>query len=1335
MSRNTDLTQRRSNLSAEKRALLEKRLRGEAKAPASATIAKREPAERAELSFAQSRLWFLDRLQPGNPVYNVPSIIRMEGRLRYDVLELSLNEIIRRHEALRTTFHSEGGIPYQAIAKESKLMIRPIDIEEEAWRSYARQEVQAKFDLEKGPLIRVKLLRLSEEAHIMLLTLHHIVADGWSLGVLLQEVTALYEAFYQGKGSPLPELPIQYADYAKWLLDRESLMAKQLTYWKEQLGDRPATLQLATDRLRPPKLSSRGAQVRLPLADELTAKLHALCEAEGVTLFMLLTAAFHVLLHRYTGQDDISIGTPIAGRSRGELEGLIGLFINSLSLRVRFQEEQTFQQLLQQVRKVSLDAFANQDIPFERLVEELQVERNMSQTPLFQALFRYLPELFAQMKLPELTWLPLPVEVETAMFDLSMAVGDTNGSLTCMLDYSTDLFAEATVAQMLVHYRELLISLTDNPRQKVSELNLIDSEERRALDAFCVGRSPESAGERCVHQLFAEQASRTPNAAAVQIGDHQVSYATLLENATALAERLRSLGIGRGDLVSVRLGRSPELITSILAILQTGAGYVPIDPAHPVERQQYMINDAGVCALIASPDGQIDQVKRAESVMRHGDVSIYLFSDAGKRSASDGDDLLADPIYVLYTSGTTGQPKGVVMPHRAICNLIEWQLQDAKFAAEQRTLQYATITFDVSVQEIFSTLCSGGTLVLVPEEVRRDPMRLLPYLAEWKVERLFLPYVAFQQLAEAAEGLPKLDLALREIYTAGDQLQLTRPICRLLDRLTDCTLYNHYGPTESHVVTSYRLPAHEADNLPPIGRPIDGAALRIVDANNRSVPLGIPGELCIGGLCLADGYLNRPELTAERFLVQEGKRYYKTGDRVRLRADGNLEYLGRLDHQVKIRGYRIEPGEIESVLRQHQDVLEAAVVPHEFSAGDKRLVAYLVARAEPAPTTDELRGYLQDKLPDYMLPSLFLFLEAMPLNANRKLDRRALPSPVGMRIEAEETHIAPRDSLEVELVKIWEELLGVTNIGVRDNFFTLGGHSLLAVRLMTKISSVFEQALPLATLFEGGTIEHLAGALRRASTQSWYPLIPIQPDGDRAPLFCVHPVGGSVFCYTALSESLGTAHPVYGLQACGLEAGEQPLTRIEELAAAYIEAIRTVRPQGPYRIAAWSLGGTIAFEMAHQLQAQGEQIELLALFDSLAPLPTYQLQADELTLLATFAGDLMGGAELKQPQEAIKGEDHALQLLQQQLPFPIELDSLKRLWEVFKANIDAYTTYRPIAYGGDLLLFRSDAAGAPDHGWKQLITGEVQVIQMQANHYNMLQQPHVQSVADAITDR
>ncbi|ARU62660.1 hypothetical protein CBW65_18030 [Tumebacillus avium] len=1345
MDRKTDLLQRRSNLSADKRALLEKRLRGEVKT-ANTGIAKREPAETAALSFAQARLWFLDRLQPGNPVYNVPSIIKMRGKLRMDVLTRSLQAIISRHEALRTTFRSQGGVPYQAVAGELTLTIPVLDIAEADWRRYAREEASKPFDLEKGPLLRATLLRFAEDDHILLLTLHHIVADGWSLGILLQEMTVLYDAFYHGKASPLPELPIQYADYAKWQGEQGELLKGQLEYWKTQLGDNPPALQLTTDHPRPPKQSARGAQKKLPLPDDLTARLKELCEAEGVTLFMLLLTAYHVLLHRYTAQEDLSVGTPIAGRSRGEMEGLIGLFINSLSLRVRVGGGQTFREVLQQVRQVSLDAFANQDVPFEKVVEELQVERSLSQTPLFQAFFRYLPELYTEMHLPELTWLPVPVEVETAMFDLSLTVGDTNGSLTCALDYSPDLFEGETVERMLTHYRELLNSVVSSPQQPVSQLNLIPAAERQTLSVLGRGSEEGHQDDACVHQLFEAQAAQTPDAQAVLMGEQSLTYAELSDQAHALALRLQAQGIGPGALVGIRLDRSPELIISILGVLKAGAGYVPIDPTHPQERQDFILQDAKVSALITKSDAiacsseqnakVTAQITEANSIACTTETIQIFDTSFTTQQNADRLELPAvrpnNTIYVLYTSGTTGQPKGVVMPHRAISNLIRWQLQDASFTAGQRTLQYATVTFDVSVQEIFSTLCSGGTLVLIDEAVRKDPMRMIPYLSEQRVERLFLPYVAFQQLAEAAEALPDTGLHLQEIYTAGDQLQLTAPIRSLLERLPDCTLYNHYGPTESHVVTSFRLPAQTQDTLPPIGRPVTGAEVRILDGQHQLAPLGVPGELCIGGVCLSDGYLNRPDLTAERFIQHEGELFYKTGDRARWLPDGNLEYLGRLDHQVKIRGYRIEPGEIESMLRQHPNVLEAAVVPHELTPGDKRLVAYVVARQQPAPTASELRAFLHDQLPEYMIPSLFLHLDAMPLNANRKLDRRALPSPAGIRLETDQTRVAPRSDLERELVAIWEELLGVTGIGVTDNFFSLGGHSLLAVRLMTQITARFRQSLPLAALFEGGTVEHLADLLRQERVKRWSPLVNIQPHGSRTPFFCIHAVGGTVFSYSELAQALGPDQPFYGLQACGLEPEEEPFTSIEELAAAYLTAIRSIQPHGPYKIGAWSLGGTIAYELAQQLRQQGEQIERLALFDSLAPVPAYQLQADSLTLLALFARDLLGGRDPEVPSAAIESEEAALQFLQRQLPFPIELENLRRLWSVFKTNIEAYTQYQPAPYAGDLLLYRSNAAGDPAHGWQELITGELQIQHLAADHYGLLQPPHVKTLADQL---
>jgi amino acid adenylation domain-containing protein len=1087
-----DLHQRVANLSLEKRALLEWRLlqRSTPRDRVEA-IPRRTTAGPCRLSFAQQRLWFLAQLEPESPHYNEPKAVRLRGALNVMALQRALDALVARHEVLRTTFVAEDGQPLQVIAERRSVELPVHDLR--AWPQPTREtEVQRRlqaaiqrlFDLSRDVMLRALVLRLDDEDYVLLLVTHHIASDGWSTGILWRDLSALYADGAAGRASGLPDLPIQYADYALWQrqwLQGEMLDA-QLAYWKRQLDGVPTVLELPTDRPRPALQTYHGARQSFMLPSSLSEALNALSRREGATLFMTLLAAFQALLHRYTGQDDIVVGSPTAGRTRNETEGLIGFFVNTLVLRTDFSGNPTFRELLAQVREVALEAYAHQDVPLEKLVEELRLERDMSRNPLFQALFALQNVPRQPFEAEGLTMSPIEVDSATAKFDLSLSMSEQGGALKGVLEYNTDLFDTSTIRRLLSHFQTLLEGIVAAPDRAISQLPLLTAAECHHLLVACNQTRTDYPAEACLHEVFEAQVARTPDAVAVVYEAQQLTYRELNDRANHLARQLRHLGVGPEVPVGVCVARSPEMLVGLLGILKAGGAYVPLDPTYPQERLAFMVEDTQAPVLLT-------QTRFVPHLPEHKarivclDTAWETIIDAAQ---ADAENLVSGATaenlaYVMYTSGSTGRPKAVAMSHRSLTNLLSWQLQNLTVPRGAKTLQFTSLSFDVSFQEIFSTWCSGGALVLVSEELRRDVGGLLHLLTDEAVERVFLPFVALHQLAQIAEGDGPTPAKLREMITAGEQLQITQPIANLFRKLQGCTLCNQYGPSESHVVTAFTLKGLPTawPTLPPIGHPIANTQIYLLDRDLQPVPVGIPGELYIGGAGLARGYLNHPDLTAERFIPtpfgdQLGSRLYKTGDLARYRPDGTIEFLGRLDHQVKIRGIRIELGEIEAVLGQHPAVREAVVVAQGDHLEDKRLVAYVVPALGGSPSSAELLRFLRAKLPEYMVPSAYVVLDTLPLTPNGKVDRRRLPAPDRVRPIPEGTFVPPRNAVEQVLAGIWAEILQLEQVGVHDNFFELGGHSLLATQVIARLRHAFQVDLPLRLLFEHPSIEALA---------------------------------------------------------------------------------------------------------------------------------------------------------------------------------------------------------------------------------------------------------------------
>ncbi|HEU5383698.1 MAG TPA: amino acid adenylation domain-containing protein [Ktedonobacteraceae bacterium] len=1057
------------------------------------------------LSFAQQRLWFLHQMAPANPVYNVSSAIAITGPLQKHVLERSLNELVRRHQILRTRFVVQDGQPVQQIDPPQPLPLPVADlseldaVEREARVQHLRQqEARQPFDLSRGPLMRVQLLRLGAFDHLLLLSLHHIIADGWSLGILFHELGTLYAAFGADRPAPLPTPEFQYAHFARWQHEEQAHEAADahLTYWKQHLADMPP-LTLPADHTRSASQTFAGASEPFHLSPEITGRLKALSQRAGVTLFMTLMAGFSALLARYSGQDDIGVGTVIANRTRSELERVIGFFANTLVLRTDLAGDPTIYELLNRIRETTLEAYAHQDTPFERLVEELHPQRELSQNPLIQVVFILQNAPYEALELSGLKLHLALTPNDTSKFDLLVSVWESADGLSGSVEYSTDLFDASTIRRLLEHYKQALAAMAAQPEQRISVLPLLTAEEQEQLRNWNAMET-EYPDNSCLHELVEQQAEHQPDALALVFADQHCTYGELNARANQLARVLQSLGVGPDTRVGICLERSLELAVGVLGILKAGGAYVPLDPNYPIERLAFMLTNAQVAVVVT----QLALCER----LPYGTHRVLCLDTDGQALAAQSSENISVRVqnhhlaYIIYTSGSTGTPKGVAMPHAALVNTFTWQQRASALAPGARTLQFASLSFDVASQEIFCTLGSGQTLVLLSENQRRDPSEMLSLVINEAIERLFLPVVVLHQFAECAvaEGVPT---ALREVITAGEQLQITPQVARLFEQLPDCLLCNEYGPSESHVASSFMLTGAPGTwpALPPIGRPISNLELWVLDKHFQRVPIGVPGELYIGGIGLARGYLTRPDLTAERFVPHPfsstpGARLYKTGDLACYLPDGNLRFLGRLDHQVKLRGFRIELGEIETALSRHPAVHEVLVLTREDATLAKYLVAYVTSADDSTPLAPaELRRYLQARLPQYMLPAHFVVLERFPLTSNGKVDLHALPDPATGGADDYKPESMPCTPTEELLITIWQTLLNRDHISTTSHFFEVGGHSLLATRLIARIRQVFQVDVPLRLVFTAPVLAELARQLDAARNQDAPTLPTIQP--------------------------------------------------------------------------------------------------------------------------------------------------------------------------------------------------------------------------------------------------
>jgi len=1029
------------------------------------------------LAFAQQRLWFLNQLEPATPAYNMVIALQLSGTLQVRALEQAIKDIIHRHEILRTTFILHNGSPVQHISPFLSFTLLVVDLStlpltqrENLALQLISREAHLPFDLAQGPLLRGELVRLGSQEHVLLLTMHHIIVDGWSLGLLLHELSLLYQALVQEQPSPLPQLPVQYADYTLW--QREYLQGVvrevQLAYWKQQLQYAPPMVELPTDRPRPAKQTFAGAHHHFTLSQELSHALEVFSRREGVTLFMTLLAAWQTLLFRYSGQEDLLVGTPIANRTHPELETLIGCFTNTLVLRTDLSGDPSFRTLLRRVREVTLEAYVHQDVPFEQVVEALQPQRNLSHAPLFQVMFVLQNAPREIIELPELRLCNLVVEQTTARFDLTLVVQEMGQGLQAMLEYSTDLFESTTIVRMITHWQRLLEGIVAHPESPISRLPLLSAEEQRQVLAVCNPASETPGQVSCLHELFEAQVERSPDAIALVFEDAHLSYQKLNESANTLAHQLQTCGVGPNVRVGLCMGRSIEMIIGLLAILKAGGIYVPLDAVYPADRLSFMLADAQISVLLTQErlGGRLPQTNvRVLYLSSEGDATAG--QNTNPRSALSAQ----HPAYMIYTSGSTGRPKGALITHQGVCNLAHAQINAFGTQPGDRILQFASLSFDASIWEIIMALCAGATLCLAAQDTLLPGSAFVELLQEQAITIITLP-------PSVLSVLPAVEFpALHTLIAAGEVCSSELVATWAAGR----RFFNAYGPTETTVCATL-CECRESDRRPPIGRPIAHTQVYVLDAHLQPVPFGVAGELHIGGDGVGWGYLHRPELTSERFVPDpwsgvKGARLYKTGDLARCLPDGTFECLGRLDQQMKLWGYRIELGEIEAVLVAHPAVQEAVVVASEDVSGEKRLVAYLVAGSPQQPTVSDLRAFVLSKLPEYMLPSVFVWLEALPLTPNGKLDRRALPVPAPTRPDLEKEYVAPRTPVEEVLVSIWRQVLGIELVGIYDSFFELGGHSLLATQVVSRVRDFFKVEVPLSALFAAPTVAGLAETL------------------------------------------------------------------------------------------------------------------------------------------------------------------------------------------------------------------------------------------------------------------
>ena len=1350
----SEVVHRISGLSPERLEVLRQRL-GRKAANVGNAIPRRPGSETlAPLSYSQERLWLIDQLWPGSSAYNMPGALRIAGALCLEALRASLVEIVRRQETLRTRFSDSDGTPWQEVLEASLFQLREVDLDgleqmerEPLIRRLVEEDSRRPFELSEGLPFRATLVTQTGGEYVLATVTHHIASDGWSMGIFNRETNKLYDAFSRGEASPLLELGIQYGDYSAW--QRTTLsgdkLEQMLAYWRDQLSGLPPLLELPTDRARQARPASSAGSVTVKTSSQVNSKLKETSRRQGVTPFMTALAAFAVMLFKYSGQEDVVIGTPTAGRQRRELEELVGFFVNTLVLRIPMQGNPTFSELVDRVRAVCLGAYSHQEMPFEKLVEELHPERNLSHNPIFQVMFVMQNAPKERAKFGDLRVKRMPAGVGSAKFDLQLTIGENLDALWCEIEYNPDLFDAAAMARMGEHFSNILESAVVGTDKAAKLLSMLGHIERDEITGWAKGER-RSHRSKWLHECIESQGGSRPDSVAVDCEGSQLSYRELSRKSNRLAWRLRELGAGLETPVGIFSERSIELVVGLLGILKSGGAFVPLEPSHPAERLEYIRAESGAQLVVAQrhvtkPGGSSIGGKLVELEEITEGSTENTARDENPGVKCDGDNLA----YIIYTSGSTGRPKGAMNTHRGIENRIMWMQDEYGLEPGECVLQKTPISFDVSVWEFFWPLTAGGRLMLARPGGHRDSEYLAGLIKEKNISTVhFVPSMLDIFIAE--DGLAGCG-SLKRVICSGEALSWE--LMKKFRLASTAELHNLYGPTEAAIeVTKWQC--EESAEAVRIGRPIANVTTHVLDDDMELTPAGVTGELYLGGVAVGRGYLGRGDLTAERFGPDGikgaiGERLYRTGDAVKWTREGDIEYLGRKDQQVKIRGYRIEPGEIEGILREQEDVNEAVVMVRGDERGDSRLVAYIVPRKGSAIDASGLREYLKKKLPVYMVPAGYVLMERLPLTGSGKIDRKGLPPEDGGIRGDDERYVAPRTATEEVLCGILGDVLRMDRVGVCDSFFDLGGHSMLAVRLIARIEKQFGTRLGLSTLIEEPTVEQLAKRLQRpeATTNLSLP-VAIQVGGSLRPFFCVHPAGGHVLRYRELARHLGPDQPFYGFQASGLDDDRSPHDDVRSMASDYVAQMMSIQPKGPFCIGGWSFGGIVAFEMAQQLCQRGAQVAFLALLDptNLKTLP-YLESEGELPVLLDFAQDLgiprkqlraflerHPNLALSDPLREVLSQAHSWNLL----PAEVELPRLVRHFDVFKTNLTAARRYVAYSYPGHLHIFRAgerfqNDSRDPTLGWGELAGGGLDLHTVAGNHFTMVSEPHVKVLA------
>ena len=1331
------------------------------------------------LSYGQKSLWFIWQLSPKTGAYNFSFAADIYSKLDIKVWHQIFQELRERHPILCSTFPMRGEEPIRWVNQQQKLDFWEIDVSdlnEEALNSKVNEFHNSPFNLETEQVMRVRWFTKSNQKHIMLLTIHHIACDGWSIDLIIKELSKIYQSKTSSVETNFIPLQHSYQDYVLW--QREMLESaegeKIWSYWKQKLAGELPILNLPIDKPRPPIQTYNGASYRFKLPEKLSQGVKQLAQKKGATLYMVLLASFQVLLYRYTGQNRILVGSPNSGRSRTEFASIIGYFVNQIVLQGDFSNNQSFEEYLNQVRHTVLEVLTYPDYPFALLVEKLQPERDLSCSPIFQTYFAFqqfqgksedahnvVMGTQALIKWGDLELLPLAMPNQEGIFDLMLVMAEENESLVGAFSYNRDLFEEKTITKMVGHFQILLDAIVGTPEQAITKLPILTPKELQQILVDWNQTIKNYHKDKCIHQLFAVQAEKSPDAVAVVFENQQLTYSQLNTKANQLAHYLQKLGIRPEERVGICLERSLEMVVGLLAILKAGGAYVPLDHKYPSERLAYMVSDASVSLLLTqvSLQGSLPEYQGKVICLDRDKEIIAQQSQDHPQTEVNSQNLA----YVIYTSGSTGKPKGVAIEHKSPIALINWAKEVFIKPELAGVLASTSICFDLSIFELLFPLTQGGKVILV------ENILDLPKLKDSKTVTLVntVPSAITELLK--IKGVPD---SVKVVNLAGEALK-NQLVQQLYQEENIEKVYNLYGPSEDTTYSTFALVEKGATQEPTIGRPIANTQTYILDENLQPMPVGVAGELYIGGDGLARGYLNQPELTAQRFIPNpfenstnksEKSRVYKTGDLARYIEDGRIEYLGRIDNQVKLRGFRIELGEIEVALTSHPQVQQAVVMVREDISGSQLLVGYVVSE-DKLLSRAELFSCLQDKLPLYMVPSAFVILEALPLTPNGKIDRKAL-SAKEAELMHEEKFLLPRDSLESQLAKIWSEILNIQLIGIRNNFFKLGGNSLVAIRLMAKIEQSFGKNLPLASLFQNQTIEQLAVLLRQSTDSfSWSSLVPIQISGSKLPFFCIPGAGGNVVYLSDLVRYLASDQPFYALQAVGLDGESKPYTRIEDMAGHYIKSIQSVQPHGPYLLGGHSFGGHVVFEIAQQLQRKGEEIALLAIFDTNAPQSENKMRKvtrdwDEAMWMTFFARVIehLFQKDLGVSYEALLNlpSDQQLNYISECLqavniyPPGTGLQQIRGFLQVFKSN-NLFTYFPDEIQPTQITLFQAQE-DYPEHilcgisfedikpenmndplwGWSEVSTGPVEVHSVPGDHITIMKEPHVQVIAQKL---